>query len=189
MIFRPNKSPEPTAVDACRSAIAVHVASRRWLSFFRWLIMRSAFFIILAALLVGCATTKQPDPIDQLVTRLSSSGVWMNGVSPKIDMPPSASAEQIVKIVLEQEVGPNIARVTSYKILDARPVHFSGLNLNFTAALVQTNVGQKIVLFTNFGADFHFRWWSRVYDTKSHQPNHQRIELAGAQRSADSIRC
>ncbi len=31
----PNKSPEPTAVGACRSAIAVHVASRRWLSFLR----------------------------------------------------------------------------------------------------------------------------------------------------------
>jgi hypothetical protein len=31
----PNQSPEPTAVGACRSAIAVHVASRRWLSFFR----------------------------------------------------------------------------------------------------------------------------------------------------------
>jgi hypothetical protein len=42
---RPNQSPEPTAVlsavalaevdGACRSAIAVHAASRRWLSFFR----------------------------------------------------------------------------------------------------------------------------------------------------------
>ena len=31
----PHKSPEPTAVGACRSAVAVHVASRRWLSFFR----------------------------------------------------------------------------------------------------------------------------------------------------------
>jgi hypothetical protein len=31
----PNKSPEPTAVGACRSAVAVHVASRRWLSFLR----------------------------------------------------------------------------------------------------------------------------------------------------------
>jgi hypothetical protein len=30
-----NKSPEPTAVGAVRSAIAVHVVSRRWLSFFR----------------------------------------------------------------------------------------------------------------------------------------------------------
>ncbi len=31
----PNKSPEPTAVSAGRSAIAVHTASRRWLSFLR----------------------------------------------------------------------------------------------------------------------------------------------------------
>jgi hypothetical protein len=31
----PNKSPEPTAVGAVRSAIAAHAASRRWLSFFR----------------------------------------------------------------------------------------------------------------------------------------------------------
>jgi hypothetical protein len=31
----PNKSPEPTAVGAVSSAIAVHVTSRRWLSFLR----------------------------------------------------------------------------------------------------------------------------------------------------------
>jgi hypothetical protein len=30
-----NKSPEPTAVGAVSSAIAVHATSRRWLSFFR----------------------------------------------------------------------------------------------------------------------------------------------------------
>jgi len=31
----PNKSPEPTAVGVVSSAVAVHAASRRWLSFFR----------------------------------------------------------------------------------------------------------------------------------------------------------
>ena len=31
----PNKSPEPTAVGAGSSAVAVHVTSRRWLSFLR----------------------------------------------------------------------------------------------------------------------------------------------------------
>jgi hypothetical protein len=31
----PNKTLEPTAVGAVRSAVAVHAASRRWLSFFR----------------------------------------------------------------------------------------------------------------------------------------------------------
>ena len=31
----PNKSPEPTPIGACRSAIAVHIANTAWLSFFR----------------------------------------------------------------------------------------------------------------------------------------------------------
>jgi hypothetical protein len=31
----PNKSPEPTAIGAGSSAVAVHAASRRWLSFLR----------------------------------------------------------------------------------------------------------------------------------------------------------
>jgi hypothetical protein len=35
LIALPNKTPEPTAVGAGRSAIAVHVAGRRWLSFLR----------------------------------------------------------------------------------------------------------------------------------------------------------
>ena len=35
MTVTPNKSPEPTAVGVGSSAVAVHVASRRWLSFFR----------------------------------------------------------------------------------------------------------------------------------------------------------
>ena len=33
--MRANKSLEPTAVGAVSSAVAVHAASRRWLSFFR----------------------------------------------------------------------------------------------------------------------------------------------------------
>jgi hypothetical protein len=33
--FSHSLSPEPTAVGACRSAVAVHAASRRWFSFLR----------------------------------------------------------------------------------------------------------------------------------------------------------
>jgi len=35
MTMMPNQSPEPTAVGAVSSAVAVHVTSLRWLSFFR----------------------------------------------------------------------------------------------------------------------------------------------------------
>ena len=34
MTLWPNKSQEPTAAGACSSAVAVHVASRRWLQLF-----------------------------------------------------------------------------------------------------------------------------------------------------------
>ena len=36
LFMLPNQSPEPTAVGAVSSAVAVHTTSRRWLSFFRW---------------------------------------------------------------------------------------------------------------------------------------------------------
>ena len=53
----PNKSPEPTAVGACRSAVAVHVASRRWLSFLGcYTFMKNTLIIILSGLLIcGCS--------------------------------------------------------------------------------------------------------------------------------------
>ncbi len=35
MTVWPNKSPEPTAVGAVSSAVAVHVARKAWLSFLR----------------------------------------------------------------------------------------------------------------------------------------------------------
>src|SRR5690349_2611924 len=38
---KPNKSPEPTAVGASSSAVAVHVASRRWLGLHRWADMQA----------------------------------------------------------------------------------------------------------------------------------------------------
>src|SRR5260370_13344000 len=49
-------------------------------------IMRVAPFPILAALLLGCATTS--DPVDRLVTKLSSSHwLWLNGEFPSLGLP------------------------------------------------------------------------------------------------------
>ena len=57
------KSPEPTAVGACSSAIAVHVASRRWLSFLRSAarahFMKTSLILVLAFILVGCESSRQ----------------------------------------------------------------------------------------------------------------------------------
>jgi hypothetical protein len=58
MTVMPNKPPEPTAVGACSSAVAVHVASRRWLSFLRWghtTLMTFRTTLMLALALTSCA--------------------------------------------------------------------------------------------------------------------------------------
>jgi len=57
----PNNSPEPAAVGAGRSAVAVHVISRRWLSFFRSAAKPITVLVPLmlaAVIYAGCATTK-----------------------------------------------------------------------------------------------------------------------------------
>ena len=120
--------------------------------------MRSIFFIIVVALVAGCATT--PDPIDRLVAGFSSShGLWTRGLFPAIKLPGTASTDEVVAKVLE-------GQVASYKILKARPVHIQGsLPDLYTAVLVQTNVGEKIVLFRYDGETVG--WWSRIFDVKT----------------------
>jgi hypothetical protein len=122
--------------------------------------MRSILFSIFAALLVGCATTAA-DPIDQLVTRLSTppqSGLWQNGLFPIIKLPATASTNEVLAKVLERQVD-------SYKVLKIRQVHIPG-NLPdlYTAVLIQTSAGEKIVLFKYEGEAVG--WWSRIYDAK-----------------------
>jgi hypothetical protein len=57
----PNQSPEPTAVGSVSSAIAVHVASRRWLSFLRSAkAMRFILMFLAALLLSGCPAGVAP---------------------------------------------------------------------------------------------------------------------------------
>jgi hypothetical protein len=118
--------------------------------------MRSIFFII-AALLVGCATT--PDPIDRLVTSLSPShGLWTNGLFQPVRLPSTASAEDVISKVLERQF-------SSYTVLKIRQVSipFGVSSELYTAALVQTSAGQKIVLIKYETEG----WWNRIYDAKT----------------------
>ncbi|HEY2328353.1 MAG TPA: hypothetical protein VGI63_00895 [Verrucomicrobiae bacterium] len=119
------------------------------------------FFAIIAALLAGCVST--PDPIDQLVTDLSSThGFWINGIGRDVILPKTASPEQVIKQVFHTAFFDK-GQVTSYKILNIRQVHIQGVSPElYTAVLVQTNFGKKIVLLKY---QEHFAsWWNRVYD-------------------------
>ncbi len=62
--------------------------------------MRLVFLSLVELLLSGCASTS--DPVDRLVTRLSAShGLWLNGVSPILELPATASTEQVVSRVFQ----------------------------------------------------------------------------------------
>ena len=131
--------------------------------------MRITFIAIFVALLTSCATT--PDPIDHLVADLSAThGLWINGIGVGIDSPKTASTEQLVEQVFKKALfntgratPPVVESVTSYKILRIRQVRIQGIKVEkYTAVLVQTNLGEKIVLL-KFQEDFG-HWWFRYYD-------------------------
>jgi hypothetical protein len=120
--------------------------------------MRSIFFAITFGLLVGCATTS--DPIDRLVTSLSSShGLWTNGLFQPVSLPATASTRDVISKVLERQFH-------SYQLLKIRQVAIpfgAGYSESYTAALVRIDSGEKIVLIRYEAGG----WWNRIYDTKS----------------------
>jgi hypothetical protein len=103
------------------------------------------------------------DPIDQLVVKLSSlNGMWTNGGCRSIHLPKTASAEELVTQLWKMREFPGDK---SYKILQVRQVSIDGPVFSplYTAVLVQTNVGRKIVFFEYQGEVSG--GWNRFYDS------------------------
>ena len=101
------------------------------------------------------------DPIGRLVTRLSADPLWQNGTFPVIDLPPTAPTGQVVSKVF----GPE----KRYKTLKEREVQVRGsLPDRYKAALVETDLGEKVVLMQHQGRGVG--WWSRVYDAERPKP-------------------
>jgi hypothetical protein len=119
----------------------------------------------------------------------STHGMWMNGYSGGIRLPETASTQQVVEAIFKKQqfdAGQTSKLVTSYKILQTRRVHipnnspppdlwtraFSVFGLErfapsygnvptdlYTAVLVQTDLGEKIILLKSGDP-----WWYRYYD-------------------------
>jgi len=130
----------------------------------------SLFSFFTGFLLIGCDST--PDQIDRLVADLSSSnGMWLNGYQSIIHLPDSASPKQVVAQIFKEaefDAGQRTStteRVTSYKILKIRQVHIPshGESDLYTAVLVQTDRGEKIILLRRGDG-----WWWRYYDANGY---------------------
>jgi hypothetical protein len=152
--------------------------------------MRIALLAFLTGLLAGCTTPPEQgatppesqvvapklvasDPIDRLVADLSAThGMWRNGIFPALNLPLTATPEEVIKKRFDQDVAGGL--FTSYKILRIRsvPIATTGYigaladppadSVWCTAALVETDSGKKILLMKYTGE----QWWTRVYDTK-----------------------
>ncbi len=62
------------------------------------------------------------DSIDQLVARLSSDGMWQNGLFKPVDLPPSATPEEVISQVDKLTGLYQGGKLTSYRIIETRQV-------------------------------------------------------------------
>ena len=102
------------------------------------------------------------DPIGDLVTKLSSDanwGLWQNGLFKPIHLPSSALPEEVIAQLNKETDLYQGNKVTSYSIIESRPVK---LGSPFTAVLLETNFGKRIILLQFQGSSTG--WWSRAYD-------------------------
>ena len=98
------------------------------------------------------------DAIARLVAYLNSThGLWVNGVMPNIHLPATATHDEVVRHALRGYDG-----LTTSHVLVVRHVNIEGSDVRDTAALVDTNLGQRIVLM---GYDARMGWLTKVFDT------------------------
>jgi len=134
--------------------------------------VNSAVLVVLSVLAASCTPPApggagdsgigEADPIVALVERLSAdrSGDWINGLYLRLDLPATASVEEVFDRMFERSPFHE-GFVRDYTIVEMRPVVIEGLRAEpFTAAIVDTNFGRRIVLFRRERLD----WWTRIYE-------------------------
>lgn len=118
------------------------------------------------------------EPIDRLVSWLSARPLWKNGMSPKIDLPPSASAEDVLTRVFAS-TGFDEGHVKRHAIRVSKQVRIGADTAPYTAVLVETDLGDKIVLLRHEPPS---GWWSRVFDASGHSDGPPERAEAGTTR-------
>ena len=104
----------------------------------------------------------ESDAIDNLVHKLNSdtSGLWVNGGYPNLELPEDAQPDQVVARAI-QLTGFDEGPISRYDILEVRSVTLNTGMGNYSAALIDSNLGPKIILFRYEGKAIG--WWTRFY--------------------------
>lgn len=109
---------------------------------------------------VAACRSTGPDAIDSLVERLWGSAEWADGkpadLYPRVDLPTTASAEQLVARLFQQQVH-YLDGAETFRILGSRTVFVLKPSEPYLAVLVDTNLGQRVVMFRYDEA--RAGWW------------------------------
>lgn len=99
---------------------------------------------------VAACRSTGPDAIDSLAERLWGSAEWADGTPadlyPRVDLPATANAEQLVARLFQQQLH-YLDGAETFRILGSRNVHIHKPSDTYLAVHLDTNLGQKIVLF------------------------------------------
>lgn len=116
---------------------------------------------ILAAAALNCFGGG--DPIAELALELRvSSGSWVNGLSPIITLPPTATVEQVAAEYFKK-TGFDAGRVQRFDVLRTSNVALQVHSTNtMCAALVDTDLGRKILLMEPTSPAPS--WWTKCFD-------------------------
>ena len=135
--------------------------------------MRTTFLSILFALMADCAIA---DQIDNVVTNLPDC--WSDVVTGPIIVPKTASVEDVLPKLFEHWLFPdsqmtNYSRITNFTVLTTRQVIISVYHSprapvhTYTAVIVKTNLGEKVVLLRYIDVYTSRAWWSsEIFDAK-----------------------
>ena len=117
-------------------------------------------YIAAIGLCVFLLGAKGADPIDALVARLNADSLWVNGQVPIITLPATAKHREVIAAYFAA-VSFDPGRVKRHKILSIRKVVLkNSYASDYFAALVETDLGKKIVLFRRDRTS----WWTRSYE-------------------------
>ena len=124
----------------------------------------------------GAETTRTTvDSIDELAGKLSASPLWRNGTYPSLDLSATASIDEVIARVFQRnsldEGLVKEHRILETRVVSIRPVYHRlalvdprfmrvrSYSDTHTAVLVDTDLGEKVVLLKYEGTG----WWSRVF--------------------------
>jgi hypothetical protein len=105
-------------------------------------------------------TSGNNNAIDRLVKRLNADPFWTNGVFQPLHMGSEANPEKVVTAAMK--ASSRSMGVNAFRVIETRTVELDSGDGRPSAALLQTDVGVKILVFYQLKGITG--WWTRFYD-------------------------